>query len=81
MDNQVVCHTGNNDFLDALNSCLTSGLGVWLDGIPQTGDQLSQYLLFRENAEWVGSFLQDESGALRGISFTDSNSGNTLLPK
>ena len=71
MKKSRICHKQNNDFLDALHSCLTSGLSVWFDGIPFTGDRLPDSLLLKEDAEWEGTFLKDERGTLRGISFTD----------
>ena len=79
MDQNKICHTENNAFLEALNSCLSSGLSVWLEGIPQTGESLSHRMLLKEEADWVGTFLEDEQGVLKGISFTDSHHGNTLL--
>ena len=79
MEKSLICHEKNNDFLDALNSCMTSGLSVWFDGVPLTKEKLLDSLLFKEGAEWVGTFLRDERGTVRGISFTDSSYGNTLL--
>ena len=79
MEKSLICHEKNNDFLDALNSCMTSGLSVWFDGVPLTGGKLPESLLLNEEIEWIGTFLKDERGALRGISFTDSSYGNTLL--
>ncbi|MBO4838526.1 MAG: hypothetical protein J5493_04055 [Lachnospiraceae bacterium] len=78
MENRLICHKQNSDFTDALASCLSSGLSVWLDGVPQTGEILTGSLLLKEEAEWVGSFLKAEDGSLLGISFTDARHGNTL---
>ena len=79
MENRLICHRQNDDFTDALASCLSSGLSVWLDGVPQTGETLPGALLLKEDADWKGTFLKAEDGSLLGISFTDSHHGNTLL--
>lgn len=70
MQKPVVCHEENAALLDALASCLSTGLVVLIDGIPQTGGMLQEALKYGRAEGLVGHFLQNERGDIRGLSFT-----------
>ena len=79
MKNNEICHN-REAFLDALFSCMDSGLQVWADGVPLTRDSLPNSALIRESGNWTGDCLKNESGELTGLSFTQESVSNTLLP-
>ncbi len=70
MQETVICHKDQTAFLDALESCLSTGLAVLMDGVPQTEESLKQLLTEKKNREWRGTILQDDKGDLKGLSFT-----------
>ena len=78
MQEPVICHKENSAFLDALESCLSSGLAVFLDGIPQTAESLETVLTARDGKEWTGTLLLDDKGDLKGLSF--SSGSKMIIP-
>ncbi len=80
MKTQRICHE-EDAFVDALISCMDSGLTVLADGIPLTRDSLRQSSLIRESGRWEGDCLRDEAGQLTGLSFSQISDGQTLLQK
>ena len=68
MEEKKICHAENAAFLDALSSCLASGLTVLKDGEPITPESLRE-LSASDEYRWTGRCLQNEKGKLTGISF------------
>ncbi|MBO4872359.1 MAG: hypothetical protein J5496_02970 [Lachnospiraceae bacterium] len=66
----VICHEEQTAFLDALESCLSSGLAVLMDGVPQTKESLKKILKEKGNRSWTGTILLGDRGDLKGLSFT-----------
>ena len=81
MKDQTICHEENSAFLDALYSCLDSGLTLMANGKTLTRPMLAQSDLLREDLNWEGSFIRNEQGEMKGISFSAEPMRNTLLPK
>lgn len=69
MQKPLICHEENEAFLDALQSCLSTGLVVLMDGVPLTGNSLKE-LPFIQEEGLVGHFLRNEQGDFTGISFS-----------
>ena len=68
MEEKKICHAENAAFLDALFSCLASGLSVLKDGEALTPETLRE-LSASDEFHWEGRCLQNEKGKLTGISF------------
>lgn len=69
MENRMICHE-EDAFLEALLTCLDSGLTVLADGIPLTKESLRESSLIRESISWEGDCLRNDQGKLMGLSFT-----------
>ena len=65
-----ICHSENTAFLDALESCLSSGLSIVLDGIPQTRESLESERDRLSSEDWIGTILLDDEGGVKGLSFS-----------
>ena len=65
-----ICHSQNTAFLDALESCLASGLTVVVDGIPQTKESLENALADQDGEGWIGTVLLNDKGDMKGLSFS-----------
>ena len=70
MRKPVICHDQDTAFLDALRSCLATGLTVELDGVPQTQASLERSFRRRDPDSWTGTVLLNDKGDVRGLSFT-----------
>ena len=70
MRKPVICHDNNAAFLDALESCLSTGLKVLLDGDEQTKEMLEVSFKSREPETWTGTILLNDKGDIEGLSFT-----------
>ena len=65
-----ICHSENTAFLDALESCLSSGLSIVLDGIPQTRESPEGERGRLSSEDWIGTILLDDEGGVKGLSFS-----------
>ena len=70
MRKPVICHKENTAFLYALESCLSTGLTVLLDGVPQTKETLERRLSDQSGEDWIGTVLLNDQGDMEGLSFS-----------
>ena len=65
-----ICHKENTAFLDALESCLSSGLTVLMDGVPQTEESLLRLFSEQDGEDWIGTILLNDMGDVNGLAFS-----------
>lgn len=73
MPKPQICHETKPALLDALESCLSSGLEVLIDGVPQTRESLEEGFTLRDAENWTGTLMLGEKGDLEGLSFSTSS--------